>query len=321
MACIHVGHQLARAGQPALRERKKMLSVACDGQNAKCAGINSIEIGELLMAFQVHMIVALIYDFHMAYIYLDDSKHHNYGFSLTTFVFCEVDPTEQVSQIFRRFGFDPSCFEFKSSTKMQGNRSHQKLRETLTHFIHSNCKIAVCVVGDDRKLGPAALSLLRNALSHPFFDGHLNSIYFDQGLFQSAQAAEKLVADDNSVAQCEFHFEQDSRCVLGIQLADLVAHTCSTMLKETLGHVTKKIVVNSPEDEAYHNLEVELGFAMWASLRYSFLSQNKSEPIDTIEFATLDVYPWGFLVDESANDQIKEAAIRRFAEVYLGCIH
>lgn len=45
---------------------------------------------------------------------------------------------------------------------------------------------------------------------------------------------------------CTLHFEQDSLKVSGIQLADLAAHYCATMLLETLGLVKK--VVRDDED-------------------------------------------------------------------------
>jgi hypothetical protein len=50
------------------------------------------------------------------------------------------------------------------------------------------------------------------------------------------------------------------------------------MLLETLGHVTKKVVLDAPGDSIYGGLEVELGFEMWAGIRYAFLSQNKQNP-------------------------------------------
>ena len=108
---------------------------------------------------------------------------------------------------------------------------------------------------------------------------------------------------------------------LGIQLADIVAHTCSTMLLETLGHVTKKVILNAPGDSIYDGLEVELGFEMWAGIRYAFLARNKKNPKDDFDLANVDVYPWGLFIDESVSEQISTAAMERFGENYLGCMH
>lgn len=257
----------------------------------------------------------------MAYLYLDDSKHHGFGFSLAAFVICDTDPTEHVSSVFREFGYDPEEFEYKSSAKMGGDAQLQALRDALKSFIGRQCKIAVCVVDGDKRLGPAALKLLSSALSHPKLEGQSHKVFLDEGLFRSTKAAADLAGRDAAFRCCEFHFEQDSRMHLGIQLADIVAHTCSTMLLDTLGHVTKKVILDAPGDSVYDGLEVELGFEMWAGIRYAFLARNKQNPKDDFDLANLDVYPWGLFIDDSASEQIYNAAMERFGESYLGCIH
>lgn len=214
----------------------------------------------------------------MAYLFLDDSKHHRSGFSLAAFAICDVDPTEEISALFRKHGFDPSTFEFKSSATMKDDNNLQALRDSLKHFIARNCKMALCVVDsadDTRKLGPASLTLLRGALKHPWLEGQQHEVFFDEGLFKHKSAAEALVASDPELQGCNFHFEQDSKAVMGIQLADIMAHTCSIMLLDALGDINKKVIVNAPGDSVYDGLEVELGFEMWAGIRYVFLSQNK----------------------------------------------
>lgn len=257
----------------------------------------------------------------MAYFYLDDSKHHNFGFSLAAFVICDSNPTDEVSSIFRNHGFDPDVFEFKSSAKMSDDATLQRLREALKAFIGINCKIAVCVVDGDKRLGPAALKLLKTALTHPQLNDREHQVFFDEGLFRSTKVAATLVEGVEALDNCEFHFEQDSRSIIGIQLADIVAHTCSMMLLETLGHIKKKIVAQAPGDSVYDGLEIELGFEMWAGIRYAFLSQNKPNPKDVFQIANVDVYPWGLFVDESVDERVASAAKNRFGENYLGCIH
>jgi hypothetical protein len=257
----------------------------------------------------------------MAYLFLDDSKHHLFEFSLAAFMICDADPTEDVSLIFQDHGYDPSSFEFKSSAKMQDDLGLQRLRAALKGYIGRSCKIAVCIVNGDKKLGPAALKLLHSALEHPKLEGNHHEVFFDEGLFQSTRTAETMVKQDGSLENCEFHFEQDSRNVLGIQLADIVAHTCSMMLLETLGHISKIIVVDDPSDSVYHGLEIELGFEMWAGIRYAFLSQNKPCPKDDLDLANVDVYPWGLFIDNSVDERVTTAAMDLFGENYLGCIH
>lgn len=260
----------------------------------------------------------------MAYLFLDDSKHHRSGFSLAAFAVCDADPTEEMGTLFRKHGFDPSTFEFKSSATMKDDNDLQALRNSLKSFITRNCSMALCVVDsadDTKNLGPASLVLLRKALKHPQLKGRQHKVFFDEGLFKHKSAAEALTAGDEDFAGCNFYFEQDSKAVMGIQLADIMAHTCSIMLLEALGDLSKMVVLDSPGDSIYDGLEVELGFEMWAGIRYAFLSQNKPNPKDDFDLANVDVYPWGLFIDESVNERIAPVAMARFGENYLGCIH
>lgn len=189
------------------------------------------------------------------------------------------------------------------------------------HYVGANCRIAVCVVDGDKRLGPAALRLLCSVLSHPNLEGQDHEVFFDEGLFQSTKSATDLASREDKFTQCRMHFEQDSSKLLGIQLADLVAHTCSTMLLETLGHITKRVVLEVTGDSAYDGQEVELGFEMWARIRYSFLSMARQNSNDELDVATVEVFPWGLFIDVSASERVAAAAMRRFGGNYLGCIH
>ncbi|CAN0585876.1 unnamed protein product, partial [Laminaria digitata] len=194
-------------------------------------------------------------------------------------------------------------------------------RAALKHFIGRKCSIAVCVVNGDKKLGPAGLKLLQCALTHPQLTGVPHEVFFDEGLFPSVRAAKALADNDKALESCRFHFEQNSRDILGIQIADIVAHTCGTMLLDSLGHISKMIVFDEPSDSVYHGMEVELGFEMWTGIRYAFLSRNKPNPEDDFELANVDVFPWGLFIDDSVNESIASVAKKRFGEMYLGCIH
>ncbi|UES43655.1 hypothetical protein GFK90_07635 [Roseibium aggregatum] len=257
----------------------------------------------------------------MAFLYLDDSKHHRFGFSMAALVACDFDPSEALCTMFEKYGYDPSTFEFKSSAKMKGDGNLQRLRLSLKQFIARNCTIAICVVGDDRRLGAASLELLSAALKHPGLNGIKHEVFFDEGLFSSVKSAEKSLNGSYPASWCHCHFEQNSVEIKGIQLADVVAHTCATMLLDSMGYIEKKVTLDVPGDSAYDGLEVDLGFEMWAGIRYSFLRQNKPEPKDDFEIATVDVFPWGLFVDESVDHKTAAGAMDRFAEMYLGCIH
>jgi hypothetical protein len=255
----------------------------------------------------------------MAYFYLDDSKHHARGFSLAAFAICDTDPQIGLSSLLLKNGFDPSVHEFKSSTSMKDNSNLQSLRDDFRQFIRSECKLAVCIVEGDANIGPAALRLLQKTLTHKSLKERRHEVFFDEGLFSSRQAAEIMSKECDGLEKCSFHFEQDSKIVAGIQIADLVAHTCATMLSDALGHVHKNVRI---ENSGYpYDVEINLGFELWAGLRYCFLSENKTDSWDEDDFAFVVVEPYGLFIHDSVSDPVAKAARKRFGEMYLGCIH
>ena len=255
----------------------------------------------------------------MAHFYLDDSKHHAHGFSLAAFAICDDDPQEELETIFAKFGFDLSTYEYKSSSKMYDNPSLQRLRGALRGFVRSKCQIAVCVVDGDKQIGPASLELLKKAVLHPTLRNQLHQVFFDEGLFSSEAKAKSIAAEIGGFDECTIHFEQDSQLVPGIQVADLIAHTCGTMLLDGLGKINK--IVNVPNSGYDDDVEIDLGFEMWAGIRYAFLSVGNGADIDDEDFAVVLVEPHGLYIDPSASPEVTEAARKRFGSMYLGCIH
>mgnify|MGYP003632062117 CR=1 FL=1 len=255
----------------------------------------------------------------MAFIFYDDSKHHGWGFSIGTFAICEHDPTKELRRIVEKSGYDPEHFEFKSSSPMKDDPNLQAMRDELRSFIQWKCKVAVSVVDGDKRLGPAGIELLKQMLQHERLKGQSHQIFFDEGLFSSREFAEEVLANTCGVEGCEVHFEQDSKSIIGIQIADLVAHTCGTMLLDALGKPMNLVKVdNSGYDD---DVDVDLGFELWAGVRYAFLSTQKQTIEDDFDFAVVDVSTYGLLVDESVSNHVEKAARKRFGEMYLGCIH
>lgn len=255
----------------------------------------------------------------MAYFYLDDSKHHPHGFSLAAFAICDEDPHEELEALFVRCGFEPSTYEYKSSTTMRDNPGLQRLRDELRRFVRSKCQIAVCVVDGDKQIGPASLELLKKAILHPKLRDQHHQVFFDEGLFSSEGKAKRIAAEITGFDDCTIHFEQDSQRVSGIQVADLIAHTCGTMLLDALGKINKIVnVSNSGYDD---DVEIDLGVEMWAGIRYAFLSVGNGADIDDVDFAVVLVEPHGLYIDPSSSLEVTVAARKRFGSMYLGCIH
>lgn len=254
----------------------------------------------------------------MAQFFFDDSKHHRYGFSVAAFVAFESDPLNLLAGMFTANGFDISRFEFKSSLLMKDRPDLQALRADLKDFVQMNCKVGVAVVRSDEHLGSASINLLKNAVQHPGYLGGQHSAFFDQGFFGSDYVARRELVSQGAPPGCTFSFEQDSRHVVGLQLADLVAHTTSIMLLDAMGFVDKKIRAVERGDWVE---EISLGFELWASLRYAFLSVPQKEFVKDLTEATVDVEPFGLWIDPLTTQEVAEAARKRFGQVYLGCIH
>lgn len=86
------------------------------------------------------------------------------------------------------------------------------------------------------------------------------------------------------------------------------------MLLDELGHINKKVKI---QNSGYEEEEIALGFELWASVRYCFLSTPASDP----ELPIAEVEPYGLFIDEGVGQTVARAARSRFGKMYLGCIH
>jgi hypothetical protein len=114
--------------------------------------------------------------------------------------------------------------------------------------------------------------------------------------------------------------KQDSKKIKGIQLADLFAHTVSMMLKDQMGLLRKTI--KAGEHSGYDpEMQIELGFAMWASIRYLFFQSQKGIEKERALSGYTNVADYGLLVSSEFSDEMKKHIYGRFSSNYLGCIH
>ena len=82
-------------------------------------------------------------------------------------------------------------------------------------------------------------------------------------------------------------------------------------------------MVKAGENSGYEaDIDIDLGFEMWATLRYTFF--NKGSTIytdDPIADATVKVEPHGLYISEFCDNNLTEITRSKFSDVYLGCIH
>jgi hypothetical protein len=251
----------------------------------------------------------------VGHFYFDESIHDRGGFIVGAFTYCEVDLDPYVSELLRRRGLTPGVDEFKSSAPTGGMPSLDALREDFRGLVaRTSLALLVAPTADRHLLGRHALTALEgfiaaNQLAEP------HHVFLDQGIADPQDKA--LLA--RLPAGSSVSFDCDSRACSGLQVADCAAHSASIVLLEALGIVNKQ--VPGREADGWEPSELyPLGFELWSVLRHAFFNGGlPPEPRGDDMFAT--VHPYGLYIAPSCSPSLAEVVMRRFGEVYLGCIH
>ena len=261
----------------------------------------------------------------MGFFYFDESIHQRGKFALGSFVYSETSLDCSVINALLESGLIPGVDEFKSGARMDRNPKQSRARELLKEVIHKQCGIGVVVAPDIPRelLGFEAPLGLTKILSTITFRSKTHDVFFDKGIFNNeAEGRLQAAKVPSTCPPCNFHFEQDSVQVLGLQVADLVAHTCAMMLLAQLGLLKK--MVKAGEYSGYDpNQDMELEFELWASLRYSFFAAPPP-PVDSWKSQLdyqVDVASRGLHIADGCDSFFRDAALARFGSMYLGCIH
>lgn len=244
-------------------------------------------------------------------IYIDESIHEKYGFMLLAYVLCERDPQDDLCRLLTNHG----VHEFHSCQKMEQNQVMQVLRKELVGYVNSNCKWGVLILPNDSRFNllPDLIRLFQvmhdNGFECPA------GLYIDQGILDRRALAEIKKLEVIATAQISY-----SHVVHGIQLADLVAGLCGVRLREEISGNPKMLMYG--EDCGYDPpIEAELGFELWATLRYSMLHAPDALGEDMPSMAIFPTRGFGFISSDMCSDNLREKADRVFGAVYLGCIH
>ncbi len=190
------------------------------------------------------------------------------------FVGTRDNPAADIAAALRAEGLVPGTDEYKSCAKMSAHPEQARLRDRLREVLLWKGKIALVILpySELPSLGNEALSALKQLVAgYSWPPGTAHRAFFDQQVFPSRAAAERIVKMALLPSEIQVHVDQGSRHVLELQLADLPAHTCSMMLLEQLGFLAKQ--VKAGENSGYDpDLNISLGFELWAGCRYSFFS-------------------------------------------------
>jgi hypothetical protein len=260
----------------------------------------------------------------MGFFYFDESIHPRGRFTLGAFAYSE-DPLDPfVSEALRANGLIPRVDEFKSRMRMDHSPQHKAAREALHSLIREYCRIALVVAPDHPRdlLGREALRGLDKIVRTNRFRSSRHNVFFDEGIFTETNVAGEAATRLRSLEGCKFHFEQRSHEILGLQVADLIAHTCATMLMAQIGLVTKKVKIDDNSGDS-PDRGVELEFELWSRVRWNFFAAAPPYP-DTwksqLDFQ-VDVESRGLHISDALDEQMRNAAVDRFGKMYLGCIH
>lgn len=244
-------------------------------------------------------------------IYIDESIHEKYGFMLIAYVLCKKSPNDDLLKILMSHGIS----EFHASVKMSSNTAMQEVRQELLTYINSNSYWGVMVLPSTSRFN--LLSDLQDLLNVIYKNGLLSpcDFFIDDGIISNKELLEIQKIGFISTAKiCNSALEQ------GIQLADLVAALCGVRLRDEIGQNPKLLMYG---DEAGYNppIEAEIGYELWASLRYSMLHSDIPFGEELPSMAMFPTYGYGFFISDLCSDELKEKADRTFGAIYLGCIH
>jgi hypothetical protein len=242
-------------------------------------------------------------------VYIDDSIHDEHDFMLLSYVICKHDPQKDLQKVLSEYGVE----EFHACEKMKDNNVMQKIRSSVRSHINNRTKWGVFVLPSNvRHKIFEDFSFFINTLKDMYPDQDVN-IYVDQGIISNSEA--NLLSsehNDLTVRNC------DSSEVNGIQLADLAAALCGVRLREEMSGKTKTLTYG--ESSGFNPpIEADLGYELWASLRYSM--HRKDKPVSDEDIATFKTTGYGYLISQKVSNDVYSKANKIFGEVYLGCIH
>jgi hypothetical protein len=256
--------------------------------------------------------------------YVDESIHDSLGFIVTAFLFSEVDLDEPVSRALLAVGLTPGLDEYKSGQRMAGNPQMRAAREALLSVAcGTRMALLVSAAKERESLRRSVLSALLRCITVNEIRADRLLVFFDQGLVRPGDAALSVGAAFMARPGCELHFQQDSRSILGLQAADLVAHAMAQVLREEMGKLHKQLPLGG--NEGYEEgTKTSLGWILRVEFRRSFLYSPAAdvEADNGLDQALHpDLLGWGVLLDPALSAEVGAAASRVFSKVWLGCLH
>jgi hypothetical protein len=246
-------------------------------------------------------------------VYIDESIHDRHGFIVTALVYARKPVEAAVADALQATGLTLGTDEFKCRSPMAADRQRQELRDRLSQVLYERTKIAWLISNCDARdeLGEQVLATLETLRTvHDLRETPLVT-FFDQGI--------KVRNPDRGAYECRP--EQDSRSVLGLQLADLAAGIGGKVLAEHLADAPKNVLVGEGSGYA-EGTAVSLEWELRMRVRYAQFTG--STPVPDPAFAYPRLMPllgYGVFLAPNLDPAVRVVAEEIFRTVWLGCIH
>lgn len=245
-------------------------------------------------------------------IYLDETIHEDHGFLILAYVLSLSDPQDDLARILTSHKEE----EFHALEKMEGNKRAQKLRNEIRNYVNRNCRWGVFVLPSDERWGlskelPEFITQLVGTCSNT----DTASLFMDEGIVKPIDL--QFLREATGIERiylCKSHE------IKGIQLADLVAALCGVRLREEISQAPKLLQYGA-ESGFDPPIKLELGYELWASLRYSMHCDSAPLGKEMPEMAEFCTSGYGLFVSKKCSPELRDSAERLFGQVYLGCIH
>jgi hypothetical protein len=276
----------------------------------------------------------------LTHCYVDESIHASAGFVVSSFVFTSSDFSNEVERALSETGLDPRVQEVKSSARMDSNPAMRRARDALLALAGTTTQIAIFVGPWRRKeMGKHCLQALQSVLLRNALDGSALEVHFDEDIFPSCAEAKRLHQLFRSLDGARVYPRQDSRAVLGIQVADVVAHSFGQVLKAEISGESKMIEIGGVNSGYPEGTMAPLGWSLLMSLRYALFTRPLayegqaytplSDPVvldplndDPVDYGQHPILlGWGVQVAPESGAELRRVVERALGRLWLGCIH
>jgi hypothetical protein len=276
----------------------------------------------------------------LTHCYVDESVHKDLGFVATAFVFGGSSFEEEVERVLREVGLSPREDELKSSARMDSDPRMRAARDAALNLAGSSTRIAVFFGPYDRSMiGKHCLQALQSVLLRNGLSGVPLDVHFDEDIFPSAAEADRLQKLFRTLGDVNIHPGEDSRLVLGIQVADVVAHSFGQILKAEISGESKEVEIGGPDTGYPDGTTAPLGWSLLMNLRHALFTRPMAyegdqyppesnpvildpvhdDPVDYGQHPTL--LGWGVQVAPEASAELRYVVECSLGRIWLGCIH